>query len=76
LNSSVKTIISIALRFFYKKQIGCDAIVGSALDTLRQPLVFSFVLDRPPGYRIIFEPKAIHYTKINKSVLNTMFFFY
>ena len=41
---------------------------------LRQPLLFSFVLDKPSGYIVFCEPETIHYKKINKSVLNTITF--
>ena len=52
-----------------------DAIGGSIQDGVRQPILFSFVLDKPAGYKVFSEPETIHYKKINKSVLNTITFY-
>ena len=53
----------------------CDIIHGSVVNDLRQPIIYSFVLDKLPGYKVFCEPETIHYKKINKSVLNTITFF-
>ena len=53
----------------------CDCIDGSIQDGVRQPILFSFVLDKPAGYKVICEPKTILYKKINKSVFNTITFY-
>ena len=58
-----------------KIHLKCDAIDGSIQDGVRQPILFSFVLDKPAGYKLFSEPETIHYTKINKSVLNTITFY-
>ena len=58
-----------------KIHLKCDCIDGSIQDGLRQPILFSFVLDKPSGYKIFCEPETIHYKKINKSVLNTITFY-
>ena len=50
----------------------CDCIDGSIQDGVRQPILFSFVLNKPVGYKMFFEPENIHYKKINKSILNTI----
>ena len=52
-----------------------DVIDGSVVDGLRQPIIFSFDVDKPSGYKIFCEPETIHYKKINKSVLNTVTFY-
>ena len=57
-----------------KIHLKCDAIRGSVVDGLRQPILYSFVLDKLPGYKVFSEPETIHYKKINKSVLNTIFY--
>ena len=57
-----------------KIQLKCDCIDGSIQDGVRQPILFSFVLDKPSGYKVFCEPETIHYKKINKSVLNTIIF--
>ena len=53
----------------------CDCIDGSIQDGVRNPILFSFVLDKKPGYKVFSEPEKIHYKKINKSVLNTITFY-
>ena len=58
-----------------KIHLKCDCIDGSVVDGVRQPILYSFVLDKKPGYKIFSEPETIHYKKINKSVLNTITFY-
>ena len=53
----------------------CDAIDGTILDGNRRPILYSFVLDKPSGYKVFCKPETIHYKKINKSVLNTITFY-
>ena len=53
----------------------CDCIDGSVVNVLRQPILYSFVLDKLPGYKVFCEPETNHYKKINKSVLNTITFY-
>ena len=57
-----------------KLHLKCDVIDGSVVNGLRQPILYSFVLDKKPGYKVFCEPETIHYKKINKSVLNTITF--
>ena len=58
-----------------KIHLKCDCIDGSIQDGVRQPILYSFVLDKPAGYKIFCEPETIHYKKINKSILNTVTFY-
>ena len=58
-----------------KIHLKCDVIDGSVVNGLRQSILYSFVLDKKPGYKVFPEPETIHYKKINKSVLNTLTFF-
>ena len=58
-----------------KIHLKCDAIDGSVVNGVRQPILYSFVLDKLPGYKVFCEPETIHYKKINKSVLNTVTFY-
>ena len=58
-----------------KLHLKYDCIDGSIQDGVRQPILFSFVLDKPSGYKEFCEPETIHYRKINKSVLNTSTFY-
>ena len=64
---NLNTIIKIHLK--------CDCIDGSIQDGVRQPILFTFVLDKPSGYKIFSEPETILYKKVNKSVLNTITFY-
>ena len=58
-----------------KFQLKCDVIDGSIQNALRQPILFSFVLDKPSVYKVFCEPETFHYKKINKSVLNIKTFY-
>ena len=59
-----------------KIHLKCDAIDGSVVNGVRQPILHSFVLDKPSGYKVFFEPETVHYKKkTNKSVLNTITFY-
>ena len=58
-----------------KIDLKCDCTDGSVQDGVRQPILFSFVLDKPSGYKLFCEPESIHDKKINKSVLNTITFY-
>ena len=58
-----------------KIHLKCDAIDGSVVNGIRQPILFSFVLDKPSGYKVFCEPETIHYKKINKSILNAIAFY-
>ena len=55
-----------------KIHLKCDVIDGSVVNGLRQSILYSFVLDKKPGYKVFSEPETIHYKKINKSVLDTI----
>ena len=58
-----------------KIHLKCDCIDGSIQNGERQPILYSFVLDKPSGYKVFCESESIHYKKINKSVLNTITFY-
>ena len=58
-----------------KMHLKCDIIDGSVVSGLRQPILYSFVKDKLPGYKIFCEPETIHYKKVNKSILNTITFY-
>ena len=53
----------------------CDVIDGSVVDGARQPMLYSFVLDKQPDYKVFSEPGTIHYKKTNRSILNTITFY-
>ena len=52
-----------------------DVILGSVVNGSRPQILFSFVLDRPPGYKVFCESETIPFKKMNKSVLNTTTFY-
>ena len=58
-----------------KIHLTSDVIDGSVVNGLRQPILFSFVLDKPSGYKVFCEPETIQYRRINKIVLNTITFY-
>ena len=58
-----------------KIHLKCDVIDGILVNDLRQPILFSFVLDKPSGYKVFCEVETIHYKKLNKSVSNTIIFY-
>ena len=58
-----------------KNHLKCDVTDGSIVDGLRQPSLFSSILNKPSGYKVICEPETIHYKKVNKSVRNTITFY-
>ena len=52
-----------------------DVIDGSVVNGIREPILFSFILDKPARYKTFCEPETILYDKINKLVLNTITFY-
>ena len=43
-----------------KSQLKCNCINGSILNVARESKLYSFNLDKPPGYKVYFEPETIH----------------
>ena len=60
--TSDKTFLN--LNTMNKIHLKCDCIDGSIQDGVKQPILFSFVLDKPSGYKVFCEPETIHYKKI------------
>ena len=58
-----------------KIHLKCNVIDGSLVNGLRQPIIYSFVLDKLPGYKVFCPPETIQYKKINKTALNTTAFY-
>ena len=57
-----------------KIHLKCDAIDGSVVNGVRQPILYSFVLDKPSGYKVFSEPETIYFKKINNSEYYTVLF--
>ena len=53
-----------------KVHLKCDCIDGSIVNGIREPFLYSFPLDQPPGHKIYKEPKVKLFKKLNKSVLS------
>ena len=50
--------------------INCDFVDGSVLNGVRQPILYSFALDKPPERITYKEPRIKLFEKINKHVLS------
>ena len=59
-----------------KIHLKCDCFNDSIVNGIREPILYSFALDLPPGLKIYEEkePRTILFKKINKSVLSHNFF--
>ena len=59
-----------------KIDLKCDCIQGSIVNGIREPILYSFALSSPPGYKIYKEPRVKLFKKINKSVLSHITFYF
>ena len=59
-----------------KVHLKCDCIDGSIMNGTREPILYSFPLDQPPGHKIYKEPKVKLFKKINKSILSHITFYF
>ena len=41
---------------------------SSVTDGIREPILFSFTLERPAGYKVFCQPETIHYIKNLKNL--------
>ena len=53
-----------------KVHLKCNVVDGSIVNGVREPILYSFGRDQPPGHKIYKEPKVKLFKKINKSVLS------
>ena len=58
-----------------KVHLKCDCVDGSIVNGTREPILYSFALDQPPGHKIYKEPKVKLFKKINKRVLSHIIFY-
>ena len=58
-----------------KVHLKCDCIDDSIPNGIRQPILYSFALDQPPGHKIYKEPKVKLFKKVSKSVLSQIRFY-
>ena len=40
--------------------LNCDSINGSIINGVQQPILYSFVVDKLPSYKVFSEPETIH----------------
>ena len=60
-----------------KVHLKCDCIDGNIMNGTREPILYSFALDEPPGHKIYKEPKVKLFKKNkNKSVLSHITFYF
>ena len=59
-----------------KVHLKCNVVDGSIVNGIREPILYSFALDQPPGHKIYKEPKVKLFKKINKSVLSHITFYF
>ena len=58
-----------------KVHLKSDCIQGSIINGVREPILYSFALDKPPFHKILKEPKNKLFKKVNKSVLSNRRFY-
>ena len=58
-----------------KVRLKCKIVDGSIVNGVREPILYSFALDQPPGYKIYKEPKVKLFKKINKRILSHIAFY-
>ena len=59
-----------------KVLLKCDCIQGSIVSGVREPILYSFALSSPPGYKMFKEPRIKLFKKINKSILSHITFYF
>ena len=59
-----------------KIHLKCDCILGTIINGIREPILYSFVLSSPPGHKIYEESRIKHFRKVNKSVLSHITFYF
>ena len=59
----------------HKVHLKCDCINGSIMNGTREPILYSFALDQPPGHERHKEPRIKLFKKINKRVLSHITFY-
>ena len=52
-----------------------DNFHGSVVNGIREPILFSFVLDKPSGYKIFCQTETIHNKNLNISFFNAIPFY-
>ena len=50
----------VSLSAIDKNNSSCVIFDGSVLHGLREPILYSFILEKPSGYKVFCQPKTIH----------------
>ena len=50
---------NIILSTIDKNHLKCECIAGSVIHGVIEPIFYSFVLDKPPGYKVFCEPETV-----------------
>ena len=58
-----------------KVHLKSDCVDGPIVHGVREPILYSFALDKPPRQKIYNQPRVKIFKKINKSVLSQITFF-
>ena len=58
-----------------KVHLKCYCIDGSIVNGIREPILYSFALNSPPGHKLYKEPKVKLLKKVKKSVLSHIRFY-
>ena len=58
-----------------KVHLKCDCIQGSTVNGNRDPILYSFALDQPPGHKNYKQPRIELFKKVKKSVLSDITFY-
>ena len=58
-----------------KVHLKCDCVDGSIVNGKREPILFSFGIDEPPGYKLFIHPNIILYKKVNKERIDGIYFY-
>ena len=76
LPSSYKSDKPINITGIDKVHLKCNVVDGSIVNGIREPILYWFALDQPPGHKIYKEPKVKLFKKINKSILSHITFYF
>ena len=60
---------------FRKSFLNCDCINGNIKDGIREQILYSFTLDKPPGQKSSKEPIFKLFKKVSESVLTDITFY-
>ena len=72
---SYKSDKPINVRGIDKVHLKCNVVDGSIVNGVREPILYSFARDQPPGHKIYKEPKVKLSQKIKKIVLSHITFY-